>query len=111
MRLASGPIPAVSSVGLQDARDSHGLLRDVLRISRGWVARLSGNDLQREAILHLGNLAEELIRDTNASPVAMTQLRALLCGNCSHLDGVQSQCAGRSLHQCRLLTKPGHGGP
>ena len=125
MRLACGPIAAVSSVVLQDVRDSaayparggcfaddsHGLLQDVVRISRGWVAQLSGHDLQREAILHLGNLAEELIRDGSASPVAMTQLRALLCGNCRHLDAVQSQCAGRSLHQCQLLTKPGHGGP
>jgi hypothetical protein len=125
MRLDSGSIQTVSSVGLRDvpdtavhpavgacfAGDSNQLLQDVLRLSQDWVAQLRVPDLQREAILHLGNLAEELLRNGNASPLAMTQLRALLCGNCRHLNAVQNQCAGRSLHRCQLLTKPGHGGP
>ena len=114
----SGTIQAVSSVDLPDvpdttvhpavgaffADDSPQFLRDVLRLSQDWVAQLRGDDLEHEAILRLGNLAEELLRNGNASPVAMTKLRVLLCGHCRH-------CAGHSLPKCELLTKPGHGDP
>ena len=80
------------------------LLRGVLRVSREWMAYPPGHDLQSEALLHLGSLADDLIRDGNAaSLLAMTQLRALLCGNCRHLDAVHGHCSGQSLEHCLLL--------
>ena len=104
----SGTIQAVSSVDLPDvpdttvhpavgaffADDSPQFLRDVLRLSQDWVAQLRGDDLEHEAILRLGNLAEELLRNGNASPVAMTKLRVLLCGHCRHcaLNDTDDKC-------------------
>ena len=84
----------------------HHLLQGALRVSREWVAGLPGHDLQREAILHLGTLANDLIRDGNAaSLLAMTQLRALLCGNCRHLNAAYWDCSRQSLEQCLLLKR------
>jgi hypothetical protein len=67
------------------------------------VEHIPVHDLQHEALLHLGNLAEDLIKNCNTSLLAMAQLRALLCGNCRHLNAAQGQCAGQSLERCPLL--------
>ncbi|MCK9388897.1 MAG: hypothetical protein M0Q22_10980 [Sulfuritalea sp.] len=119
MFLAPGSMSAIPSIHLQTAPDiapppaegclvgvSQHLLQAVSRISREWAEHFHADDLQRSAILHLGSLAED-ISDGNASALAMTQLRALLCGNCRRLDAAEGACSGQSLNGCRLLKEPG----
>ena len=89
--------------GVNGSGGSHHLLQKVVRLSQQWVDHVHVQELQREGILHLGYLAEELIRNGNSSLVAMTQLRTLLCGNCRRLNAAQGQCSGQPLDRCPLL--------
>ncbi len=101
----TAPLPSADAVATaaDGADGSHHLLQEVVRLSRQWVDQLHVQNLHREGILHLGNLAEDLIRNGQASLFAMTQLRTLLCGNCRRLNAAQGQCSGQSLDRCLLL--------
>jgi hypothetical protein len=99
---SSDTTPSPPAVAVATGGSPH-LLHKVFRLSRQWVEHIPVHDLQREAILHLGNLAEDLIRNSNTSLLAMAQLRALLCGNCRHLNAAQGLCSGQSLEHCLLL--------
>ena len=107
LQTSSDTTPSSSAYSVATAANgadgSHHLLQEVVRLSRQWVDHIHGQDLQREGILHLGNLAEELIRNGQASLYAMAQLRTLLCGNCRRLNAAQGQCSGQSLDRCQLL--------
>jgi hypothetical protein len=79
------------------------LLHAVLLQSRQWEARLAVHDSQRLTAQHLIALAEHLLGSGNASPRAMTEIRALLCTTCRRLVAAQGRCSGRSLDRCLLL--------
>ena len=99
---ASAPVSASGGDGYRS------LLEEVLQISHDWAEGACAHGLQRDAVMHLWSLTQELLEsNVPAPPVALTQLRALLCGNCRALNAAQGQCTGRSLDQCRLLNGAG----
>jgi hypothetical protein len=91
------------AVGDSPASCSQSILQEVLRVSREWLERLHVPSKERAAVQHLASLAEDLVGDAHASPLAMAQVRALLCGSCHHLNAAHGQCSGQSLERCPLL--------
>jgi hypothetical protein len=85
------------------ASGNQDLLQAVLRVSRQWEARLAVDDSSRLTSQRLIALAEQLLGCGNAPPLAMTEIRALLCTRCRRLDAAQGKCSGESLDRCLLL--------
>lgn len=85
------------------AGETRELIEGVLGLSREWSQRLSVRDPQREKVVHLGCMAEELLMSGDFSPAALGALRAQLCANCRRLEAARGRCAGQSLAQCPLL--------
>lgn len=100
-RHAGRPSPVVGT-----ADDSRDQLEGVSRLSRKWVERYPVGHPQREMLMRMGTLAEGLLTAGNYSPVAMTRVRDLMCGNCRRLDAAQGRCHGQSLDRCLLLKEP-----
>lgn len=96
-----GPAPADSG------GDRRAQLEGVVRLGRAWLERMPAADPQREHLIRMGILAEDLIRAGDYSVDAMTTARALLCANCRRLDASQGKCRGQALDRCMLLNGTG----
>lgn len=93
------------SVGACAAHGDLDLLQAALQISREWVERLPPQSPQRATAVHLGQLVEHLIDNRCTMPLAMSNVRALLCTNCRNLNAAHGECNGRSLNHCLLIRK------
>lgn len=95
---------SLSSATEEPAGDRSAQLRGVANLTRTWLERIVGHDPQREQLMRLGALADELADHGTPSPSAIGAIRAMLCANCRRLDAAQGRCAGQTLERCPLLT-------
>ena len=126
MLLAPGPVPAtvpaMQSVHLQRGPDTHPsaaaeyaagdakrLLQTIWWVSWSWVERLAVSDPQRVRAIHLGLLADDLVRVGDYSSAAMKSVRILLCTSCRRLNAAQGKCQGQGLDRCQVLRNSGRG--
>lgn len=89
------------------AAQKQALLQGVVRLGREWLDRIPADDPQREHLIRMGILAEDLIRAGDHSPAAMAMARALLCANCRRLGAIEGKCFGQVLERCVLLNSSG----
>ena len=98
----SGPAaPDATAAGRQ------ALLAGVARLARAWLERIPAGDPQREHLIRMGILAENLMKIGDHSPAAMTTARMLLCANCRYLNAGPEKCVGQALNRCPLLKASG----
>lgn len=83
------------------------LLAGVARLGRAWLERIPAADPQREHLIRMGILAENLMKTGDHSPAAMTTARMLLCANCRYLNAAPEKCVGQALNRCPLLKASG----
>lgn len=88
------------------AADKKALLEGVVRLGRKWLERIPADDPQREHLIRMGILAEDLVRSGDHSLAAMTTARELLCANCCRLGAADGKCAAQLLERCVLLNGP-----
>lgn len=97
-----GPVQQAEPVDCAVGRNKS-LLEGVVRVSRGLADQIPVNDPERQRLARLGSLAEDLLRNGDYSPTAMTTTRALICVTCRRLDATQGKCFGQALDRCLLL--------
>lgn len=98
----SGPAtPDATAAGRQ------ALLAGVGRLARAWLERIPAADPQREHLIRMGILAENLMKTDDHSPAAMTTAQMLLCANCRYLNAGPEKCVGQALNRCPLLKASG----
>ncbi|MCF8151002.1 MAG: hypothetical protein K9K30_12670 [Burkholderiaceae bacterium] len=87
------------------AHDKQTILEDALQIGQRWLAVLAEDHPQRPLVTQVARMAEDLARNPDAPPVAMSNLRALMCSSCRRLEAAKGQCSGRPLDQCFLRSQ------
>lgn len=101
--LKSTPGGAGPSAADARATDRQALLAGVARLGQMWLSQIPAADPQREHLIRMGILAENLMKNGDHSPAAMTTARMLLCANCRYLGAGPEECAGQALDRCPLL--------
>jgi hypothetical protein len=97
------PTESPVSSGDNVTNRDYGLLESVARVSREWLAHLAVSHPQRASVLRLELLAVTLISADKVSPLALTEVRKLICETCHRLNATNVQCTGYSLDRCQLL--------
>lgn len=105
--LKSTPGGAGPAAADATAAGRQALLAGVARLGRMWLERIPAADPQREHLIRMGILAENLMRTGDHSPAAMTMARMLLCANCRYLNAAPEKCDGQALNRCPLLKASG----
>ncbi len=97
------PIESPASSGDNVTNRDHVLLESVARVSREWLAQLPVSHPQRASALRLELLADTLISADKISPLALAEVRKLICETCHRLNATKEHCAGYTLDRCQLL--------